>query len=132
MKHAVCSAGGVACLIERAGCAARFLGKGNVSTEGFALILGHPGEPIFRETGVAGAGSGVYANWLPATLRSTKTSVDMSTGVRFSTAARARVRVKRRVRAAVENSRNAVQQLTKALFPYKPIERPQPKPAEVA
>ena len=42
--------------------------------------------------------------------------------VEFPTAARGCVRVKRRTRAAVENSCTAVQHLTKALFLSKPVE----------
>ena len=93
MKHGVCSEWGDAYLIERAACAARFrgeLGKGNASPEVFALILGHPGKPIFRETGAAGAGDGVYANWLDLNMRLAKTLINVPTRVEFPTAARLR------------------------------------------
>jgi hypothetical protein len=46
----------------------------------------------------------------------------MPTRVEFPTAARAGVRMKRRTRAAVENSCTAVQHLTTALFLSKPVE----------
>jgi hypothetical protein len=57
-------------------------------------------------------------------LRSAKTAYSKQTRIEFSTAARACVRVKRRTRAAVENSCTAVQHLTKALFLSKPVEPP--------
>ena len=59
MKHEFPTASCIARLIERAACAARFrgkTGKGKISTEALALILTHPGEPIFPETGVGDAG----------------------------------------------------------------------------
>jgi len=58
MKHALSTTLGVACLIEPFACAIRFRnknGEGKISTEAIALILARPGEPIFYNTGVAGA-----------------------------------------------------------------------------
>ena len=125
MKHGFPTASCVARLIERAACAARFqgkTGKGKLSTETLALILAHPGEPIFPETGVAGASCPIFAISHQSDLRSTKTPCSMQTRVEFPTAARGCVRVKRRTRAAVENSCTAVQHLTKALFLSKLVE----------
>ena len=125
MKHEFPTASCVARLIERAACAARFrgkTGKGKISTEALALILAHPGEAIFPETGVGGAGCRVSAISPEPDLRSPKTPGSMPPRVEFPTAARGCVRVKRRTRATVENSCPAVQHLTKALFLSKPVE----------
>ena len=125
MKHEFPTASCVARLIERAACAARFrgkTGKGKISTEALALILAHPGEPIFPETGVGGAGCRVSAISPQPDLRAPKTPGSMQTRVEFPTAARGCVPVKRRTYAAVENSCTAVQHLTKAIFLSKPME----------
>ena len=125
MKHGVCTASCIARLIERAACAARCRGKmGNVkiSTEAFASILTHPGEPISRETGVGGIASWISAFSHQSDSRSRKTPGSMQTRVEFPTVACDCVRVKRRTRAAVENSCTAVQHLTRTLFISKPAE----------
>ena len=127
MKHGFLAASCVARAIERAACAARFrgkTGKAEISTEASGSIVAHPGEPIFTETRVAGAGRRISAISHHSDLRSTKTPCSMQTRVEFPTAARGCVRVKRRTRAAVENSFTAVQHLTKALFLSKPVEPP--------
>jgi hypothetical protein len=127
MRGAFGAAAQIARSIERAACAARFwgkTGKGKISPEALESILAHPGEPIFRETGAAGAWERISAISHRSDLRSAKTAYSMQTRIEFSTAARAYVRVKRRTRAAVENSCTAVQHLTKALFLSKPVEPP--------
>jgi hypothetical protein len=127
MRGAFGAAAQIARSIERAACAARFwgkTGKGKISAEALESILAHPGEPIFRETGAAGAWERISAISHRSDLRSAKTAYSMQTRIEFSTAARAYVRVKRRTRAAVENSCTAVQHLTKALFLSKPVEPP--------
>ena len=125
MKHGFLAASCVARAIERAACAARFrgkTGKGEISTEASESIVAHPGEPIFTETRVAGAGRRIAAISHHSDLRSVKTPGSMQVRVEFPTAACDCVRVKRRTRAAVENSCTAVQHLTKALFLSKPVE----------
>ena len=127
MKHGFLAASCVVRAIERATCAARFrskTGRGEISTEASASILAYPGEPIFLETRVAGAESRISAISHQPDLRSTNTPCSMQTRVEFPIAARGCVRVKRRTRAAVENSCTAVQHLTKALFLSKPAEPP--------
>jgi hypothetical protein len=127
MKHRICTAAGVARWIERAAYLARFqgkMGKGKISTEAFALILLRPGEPIFPETALARAGGRICAISPQEDLCSPKTPESMPTRVEFPTAACGYVRVKRRPRAAVENSCIAIQHLTKALFLSKPVEPP--------
>ena len=127
MKHGFFAGSYVGRLIERAACAARFrakTGKGRISTEASESILAHPGEPIFTETDRARARRRISAISHHSDLRSTKIPCCTQDRVEFPTAARARVRVKRRTRAAVENSFTAVQHLTKALFLSKPTEPP--------
>ena len=111
--------------IERAAGAARSqgtTGKGEISTAPSRAILAHPGEPVSPETGDAGAAGPVSAISLQPDIRSPKTPSMISTRVEFPTAALGRVRVRRRTRAAVDNSCTAVHHLTKALFLSKPVE----------
>ena len=105
MKRRFLAAWCVARAMVRDVCAGRFRGKrgeGEISTAAVESILAHPGEPILRETGAAGAGRRILATSHHS----------------------ACVRVKRRTHAVVENSCIAVQHLTKALFLSKPVEPP--------
>jgi hypothetical protein len=127
MKHTFSPAVSVARSIERLACAVRFRGKmdeGKISTEAFALILVHPGAPIFPKTARTGTCDRVLAISPQINLHSLKNQESMPTQVKFPTAARGCVRVHRRTRAAVENSYTAVQHLTKALFLSKPVRPP--------
>ena len=127
MKHGGSATACVMRLTTRAACAARCRGKTGkveISTEASESIVAHPGEPIFTETRVAGAGRRISAISHHSDLRSAKTPGSMQVRVEFPTAACDCVRVKRRTRAAVENSFTAVQHLTKALFLSKPVEPP--------
>ena len=106
MKYLFPSAVGVARWIERSVCAVRFhgkTGKGKTSTEAFASILAHPGEPILRNTGRAGARCRNCAISPQMNLHTLKNQESTSTRVESST---------------------AVQHLTKALFLSKPVEPP--------
>jgi len=124
MKHGGSAAACIARLIERAARGEGKPGEGKVSTEAIASILGLPGEPIFSETGVGGVGTRISAISLPSDLHLPKTP-DMLIRVEFPTPARAGgMHVKRRTRAAVDNSFTAVQHLTKPLFLSKPVEPP--------
>ena len=127
MKHGGCAMACAVRSIERAARAARFrgkMGKGKISTEAFAPILGHPGAPIFRQTGGAGAGGRICAISHRCDRHSTTTPCSMPTEVEFPTVARAGIGVEHHTRTAVENSCTAVQHLTKALFLSKPTEPP--------
>ena len=127
MKHRGCVAAWDMRSVARAACAARFrgkMGKGRISTEAFASLLANPGEPIFPETAVAGAGCCISAISRQPDLNPTSTPCSMQTEVEFPTAARACLRVKHRTRTAVESSCIAVQHLTKPLFLSKPVEPP--------
>ena len=106
MEHLFPSAVGVARWIERSARAARFrdkMGKGKTSTEAFALILAHPGEPILRNTSRAGARCRNCAISPQMNLCTLKNQESTSTRVESST---------------------AVQHLTKTLFLSKPVEPP--------
>jgi hypothetical protein len=127
MKHRFPCAAGVARWIEHAVRAARFrgkMGKAKISTEAFALILAHPGAPIFRETTPARARCRFFAISPQMNLHWLKNQESMPTQVEVPTTARGCVRVNRRTRAALENSYTAVQHLTKTLFLSKPVEPP--------
>ena len=122
MKHGFPTAACGARLIERA---ARFrgkTGKGEISTEALALILVHPGKPISPEPSVEGLGCRISTIMPQSDLRPPKTPSMISTQVEFPTAALGCARVRRRTRAAVENSCTAVQHLTMAFFLSKPVE----------
>jgi hypothetical protein len=123
MKHGDSSAARIAHLIERTARWEGKTGEGKVSTEAIASILELPGEPIFSETGVGGVGTRISAISLQSDLPLLKTP-DRLISVEFPTPARACMRVKRRTRAAVENSFTAVQHLTRPLFLSKPVEPP--------
>ena len=123
MKHGGSAAACIARLIERAAQGEGKMGEGNVSTEAIASILGFPGEPLFSETGVEGVGTRISAISLTSDLHLPKPP-DRLIRVEFPTPARAGMHVKRRTRAAVENSFTAVQHLTKPLFLSKPVEPP--------
>ena len=125
MKYGFCTASCAARRIERAAGTARFhgkTGKGEISTAPSRAILAHPSKPISRETSVEGVGCTISTIMPQSDLRSPKTPNMIPTRVEFPTAARSRVRMKRRTRAAVENSCTAVHHLTKALFLSKPVE----------
>jgi len=125
MKPGASSAACLAHPIARAARGEGKTGEGKVSTEAIASILGLPGELIFSETGVEGVGNGISATSFQCDLHLPKTP-NMLIRVEFPTLARACMHVKRRTRAAVENSFTAVQHLTKPLFLSKPAERPLP------
>ena len=123
MKHGSSSAACMAHLIARAARGEGKTGEGKVSTEAIASILGLPGEPIFSETGVRGVGTRISAISLQSDLHLPKPP-DMLISVEFPTPARDGMHLKRRTRAAVDNSFTAVQHLTKPLFLSKPVEPP--------
>ena len=123
MKHGRSSAACIAHLIERAARREGKTGEGKVSTEAIVSILELPGEPIFSKTGVGRVGTRISAISLQSDLHLLKTP-DRLIKVEFPTPARARMRVKRRAHAAVENSLTAGQHLTKPLFLSKPAEPP--------
>ena len=111
--------------IERAAGAARSqgtTGKGEISTAPSRAILAHPGKPISPATSIEGVGCRISTIMPESDLRSPKTPSMIPTRVESSTAALGCVRMRRRTRAAVGNSCNAVQHLTKALFLSKPAE----------
>ena len=112
MKQGGSSAAGTAHRIERAARCEGKTGEGKVSTEAIASILGLPGEPIFSEMGLGGPATRISAASLQSDLHLLNTP-DRLIRVEFPTPARACMRVKRRTRAAVENSFTAVQHLTK-------------------
>jgi hypothetical protein len=104
MKRRFLAASCVARAVVRDACAARCRGKtaeGEISTEALESILAHPGEPIFRDRGVAGVGSRAFSISPQLNLRSPKTPESTPT-----------------------YSCTAVQHLTKALFLSKPVEPP--------
>ena len=122
MRYGFSTASRIARSIERAARCRNKMGKGEISTTVLASILAHPGKPVFPETGVAGLGCLISAISPHPDSPSPKPARSLPTRVEFPTAARGRVRVKRRTRATVENSCTAVQHLTKALFLSKPVE----------
>ena len=115
--------------IERTAGVGRFRGKtdkGEISTAPSHAILAHPGKPISPETSVEGLGCRISTIMPQSDLRSPKTPSMIPTQVEFPTAALPLgcVRVRRRTRAAVENSCTAVQHLTKTHFLSKRVEPP--------
>jgi hypothetical protein len=127
MKYEFCTASCAVPGIERAAGAARLrgkTGKGEISTAPSRAILARPGKPISPATSVDGVKCRISTIMPRSDLRSPKTPSMIPTRVEFPTASRSRVRVRRRTRAAVENSCTAVHHLTKALFLSKPVEPP--------
>ena len=61
------------------------MGKGEISPEAFASLKTHPGEPIFREKGVAGSGGRFFAMSPELQLCTPRIAQSMSTGVEIHT-----------------------------------------------
>jgi len=127
MKHGVCVAAWVERRVERAACATPFrgkMGKGRIPTEAFASLLANPGEPIFRQPGVAGAVGLISAISRRCDQYTSTSPCRMHMEVESPAARNARVSAKDRMRTGVGNSCTAVQHLTKALLLSKRAEPP--------